>query len=366
MQVAGARSRWRSDATVTSGRALPGTSAARGLALFLGLFTLVSLAGMLRGSPLNANLWWADLSELSRPLAAALYAITGGLLVAWAVRPSMHPIRRWVTAAAVGALVVVTVLDGVEFYRVWAAGSIRPSMPVPLSFVIALLLVAIGVLVLRSGAARRATEPADAASPLPSPRIGSARRFAPAIVVVLTAALCALLFPLAQILFFGTTDYRRPADAEVVLGARVYSNGSLSPLLRDRVEMGVELYRQGLVPVLIMSGGVDSTGLSEPVAMRRFAVAAGVPESAILLDEQGVSTEATATNVTALARSRGITRLLAVSQPYHLPRIKLAFQSEGLDVRTVPAVDEEPIVQLPLYIAREVPGFWAYYLRAIS
>ena len=54
-----------------------------------------------------------------------------------------------------------------------------------------------------------------------------------------------------------------------------------------------------------------------------------------------------------------------MSQPYHLPRIKLAFQAEGLNVATVPAVDEEPIAQLPLYILREVPGFWAYYVRAI-
>jgi hypothetical protein len=51
-------------------------------------------------------------------------------------------------------------------------------------------------------------------------------------------------------------------------------------------------------------------------------------------------------------------------QPYHLPRIQLAFSGAGIDVLTVPAVDPIPIREMPLLVAREVRAFWLYYLRA--
>jgi uncharacterized SAM-binding protein YcdF (DUF218 family) len=61
----------------------------------------------------------------------------------------------------------------------------------------------------------------------------------------------------------------------------------------------------------------------------------------------------------------GWTRVLAVSQYYHLPRIKLAYQRAGWDVLTVPAGTSTPIPQTPTFVAREIPAFWVYYLRAV-
>ena len=54
---------------------------------------------------------------------------------------------------------------------------------------------------------------------------------------------------------------------------------------------------------------------------------------------------------------------MAVSQAFHLPRVQLAFANAGIDVLTVPAADPEPIGETPVLIAREVPAFWAYFLR---
>ena len=59
---------------------------------------------------------------------------------------------------------------------------------------------------------------------------------------------CLAIFPLAQMFFFGKTDYRRPADAAVVLGARVYADGRLSDALADRVRTACQLYRDGSGP----------------------------------------------------------------------------------------------------------------------
>ncbi len=168
-------------------------------------------------------------------------------------------------------------------------------------------------------------------------------------------------------LFFGTTDYRRPADVAVIFGAAVYATGQPSPLLADRVSTGIDLYRGGFVRLLVMSGGDGSDGFNEARVMRDVAVAEGVDASAILVDPAGNSTEATVANVAALLSSEGSAagpaRVIAVSQAYHLPRVQLAFASAGIDVLTVPADDPEPIGQMPVLIVREVPAFWAYYLR---
>ncbi|HLO36288.1 MAG TPA: YdcF family protein, partial [Candidatus Deferrimicrobium sp.] len=149
----------------------------------------------------------------------------------------------------------------------------------------------------------------------------------------------------------------------------VYADGSPSPLLADRIATGVELYRAGLVPVLVMSGGDGADGFNEAVVMRDRAIAAGVDPTAILLDASGVNTDATVDHTIALLdelrpSAVGPLRLIAVSQPYHLPRIQLAFSGAGIDVLTVPAVDPVPISEMPLLVAREVPAFWLYYLRA--
>jgi vancomycin permeability regulator SanA len=129
----------------------------------------------------------------------------------------------------------------------------------------------------------------------------------------------------------------------------------------------VELYRDGLVPTLLMSGGDGADGFNEARVMRDRAVASGVDPAAILVDPAGITTEATIANSTALltTHASGVapTRLIAVSQAYHLPRVQLAFATVGIDALTVPAADPQPIGEMPFLVAREVPAFWVYYLR---
>src|SRR5205823_1865729 len=64
-------------------------------------------------------------------------------------------------------------------------------------------------------------------------------------LVFATIAICIAAMPLAQMVCFGNTDYRRPADAIVVFGAKAYADGTPSWALADRVRTGVELYQKG-------------------------------------------------------------------------------------------------------------------------
>ena len=114
----------------------------------------------------------------------------------------------------------------------------------------------------------------------------------------------------------------------------------------------------------LMTGGIEPTGIDETIVMRDLAVQLGVPSEAIILDPGGDNTNASVANTVRFFRDNGLHRILAVSQFYHLPRIKLAYARAGLDVWTVPA-STSLVPRTLAIVAREVPAFWLYYLRAV-
>jgi uncharacterized SAM-binding protein YcdF (DUF218 family) len=176
-------------------------------------------------------------------------------------------------------------------------------------------------------------------------------------------AACMIAFALLQIALFGSTDYRRKADAIVVFGAGVTPDGQCSQALYDRVRTACLLYQQGFSSRLIFSGGPTPGNVHETDAMRDLAVGMGVAPQDITLDREGVNTRATVENTAGLFEQLGARRVLAVSQGYHLPRVKMAYQRKGLEVYTVPAQTTRPLQALPLYVSREVLALWYYYLR---
>jgi vancomycin permeability regulator SanA len=316
---------------------------ARGVALFFGVFSLANALGSAI-SRRHEDVWWIDLSFLPGPLSWIGGLIAAVVFVEFAIRPRMEFSRKQLTAGVSAALAAVALGNGIGFYRAVAAGTIDPAVPVPFSFVLAVLFAGIAVVAWFGEL--------DEARP---------REF---LWVAVIALLVVIAFPLAQVCFFGTTDYRRPADVAVVLGARVHDDGTLSSSLMDRVSTGVELHRDGLVSRLIMSGGTGANGVDEALAMRDAAVRLGVPESAIEVDGRGVDTDSTVRNTHAMIGAEE--SVLVVSQFYHLPRIKLAYRTVGRDVRTVPALEARPIPKTPVFVAREIGGFWVYWLRALA
>jgi vancomycin permeability regulator SanA len=323
--------------------------ALRGLALFLGVFTLIGLIGELRGRTTDLSLWWVDLRDLPGVLRIGLLTALSGLLVAWAVRAAPGLRLRRATALACAGFALLAVRDSARFVAASGSGLVHSTLPVPFSLFVAATLAVLAVATLRA------------------PLTGNGRRLRTGLAIATAIAAWGVAFPLAQMFFFGTTDYRRPADAAVIFGARVYASGNPSPLLADRIRTGVELYRSGLIPTLVMSGGDGADGFNEAQVMRDEAIAGGVSPTAIVIDPAGLTTEATVANAMALVAARpGAAlppRIIAVSQAYHLPRIQLSFATAGIDVLTVPAADPQPIGEMPWLVAREVPAFWVYYLR---
>jgi vancomycin permeability regulator SanA len=122
----------------------------------------------------------------------------------------------------------------------------------------------------------------------------------------------------------------------VILGNKVNEDGSLSDRLKSRVDKGLELYTKGIANQIIVSGGLGLEGHLEGNVMAKYLVEKGVPISAIIIDNKGNNTQATADNVKDLNLSN--LSIIVVSQFYHISRTKLAFRQVGFkDIKGVHA-----------------------------
>lgn len=138
-----------------------------------------------------------------------------------------------------------------------------------------------------------------------------------------------------------------PRKVALVLGARVYPDGRLSPMLDDRVRAGVELYKAGRVDKLLMSGDNSERHYDEVTAMRRRAIELGVPSDDVVRDFAGFRT------FDSLIRARelwGLRELIIVSQEFHLPRALFLARGLGIDADG--------------YIATRPGGYGRFYDRA--
>ncbi len=124
-------------------------------------------------------------------------------------------------------------------------------------------------------------------------------------------------------------------DVAIVLGARVYENGDLSPYLQWRVETAVKLYDAHRVKKLLMTGDNSRVRYNEPVAMQRYAMQLGVPKRDIVLDYAGFSTYESCYRARDIFK---VTSATIVTQGYHLPRALINCESLGLNVVGVNAV----------------------------
>ena len=316
---------------------------ARGAALFIGTFGLLNAVAGLARAGFDVNLWWIDLRSFPSSVAATFIITASVALLAFGIMPPRSAWRRWITAGVVGTLFAIAGANAITFYRLLLRGDIATPVPIPLS-----LLVGAGLaLILMRLAQERGVE---------------RRQFFPALAV---CVVCVLSFPVAEMLCFGKTDYRRPADVAVVLGARVYADGRLSDALADRVRTACNLYRDGLTRKLLFSGGPGDGRIKEAEGMRRMAIELGVRSEDIILDNAGVNTQATVKNSLPIFKDLHASRVLVVSHFYHLPRVKLAYQRAGVEVYTVPAKESYLLRQMPFNMAREVAALWVYYLRPI-
>lgn len=168
---------------------------------------------------------------------------------------------------------------------------------------------------------------------------------------------------LGAIYWQARTDETRPVDAIVVLGTAQY-NGRPSPVLRARLDRVVEVYVEGMAPLVVVTGGKrEGDQFTEAEASRDYLVERGVPDSAILLEDEGRDSWESLQGVAEILESRGLSRVLLVSDGFHLFRVKKMAHDLGLTAYATAAADS-PIRQGSgnefSYMVREVAGIGKY------
>jgi len=144
------------------------------------------------------------------------------------------------------------------------------------------------------------------------------------------------LMSLAGVLFWERRDEARPAAAIVVLGAAQYV-GRPSPVLRARLDHAIALWRRGLAPRIIFTGGFgerDTT--SEAAVGQRYAVKQGVPPKNILIENSGRSTAESMQHVATLMDAEPSRDVILVSDPFHMLRLSVLARRFGLTPYTSP------------------------------
>lgn len=157
--------------------------------------------------------------------------------------------------------------------------------------------------------------------------------------------LCALYYgvTLYQVWATGRSDQLRSVDAIVVMGAAQY-DGRPSPLLQARLDHALDLFKEDLAPVIVVTGGKrPGDRFTEAEASRRYLRAKGVPNSAILAEDDGSSTWESLDGVANLLdrRLRDRPSVLIVTDPFHSLRSRLIAEDHGLRAYTS-ATDTSP------------------------
>ena len=169
---------------------------------------------------------------------------------------------------------------------------------------------------------------------------------------------------LVMVLIVSQQDQRRSVDAIVVLGAAQY-NGRPSPVLRARLNHALHLYREGHAPIVIVTGGMgpgDTT--SEATVGRRFLLDHGIPADAVVVQGQGRSTEASMTAVGQWLEHERLRRVLLVSDPFHMFRLRMEARRTKLEAYTSPTADspisDNPVLELRYLFAEafKIPVAW--------
>jgi uncharacterized SAM-binding protein YcdF (DUF218 family) len=156
----------------------------------------------------------------------------------------------------------------------------------------------------------------------------------------------------ALVLFLGVTGSRivaaagesaaHPADAIVIFGAAQYA-GHPSPVYRARLDHGYELFETGMAPVVITTGGAgQDPEFSEGGVGRDYLLRRGVPERALIAETQGSDTAQSAIRVANIMRVNGMHRCIAVSDAYHVFRIRALLEREGVEVEVAPRPESRP------------------------
>ena len=181
----------------------------------------------------------------------------------------------------------------------------------------------------------------------------------------LVAALLAAGWVSFRIWDVGNHDSAQSADAIVVLGAAQY-NGRPSPVLKARLDHGIELFAAGRAPYLVVTGGkAEGDRTTEAASAKAYALSRGVPARAILVEDKGRTTLESLRGVGALLRDDGLTTAIFVSDRTHMLRVLRIARDVGVSGYGSPTATSPTDADLPSRLEatiHELGGLTLYFV----
>jgi uncharacterized SAM-binding protein YcdF (DUF218 family) len=177
-----------------------------------------------------------------------------------------------------------------------------------------------------------------------------------------------LIFISWQIVSESSKQDLRPADAIVVFGAAQY-DGRPSPVFRARLDHAFELFRRGLAPAVLTTGGrASDPSYSEGGVGHDYLVHRGIPESSVIAETQGSDTSQSAKRLAVIMRANHMQSCIAVSDAYHVFRIRNLLEHEGIRVYLSPRPDSRPhsILQRVIALLHESTSYMLWRLGLVG
>jgi uncharacterized SAM-binding protein YcdF (DUF218 family) len=139
-----------------------------------------------------------------------------------------------------------------------------------------------------------------------------------------------------------TRDETRPAGAIIVFGAAEYA-GRPSPVFRARLDHAYRLFRRGMAPLVIVTGGAaNDPKYTEGGVGRDYLITRGIPDLNLVAETQSDDTAESAVRTATILRANGIRDCIAVSDAYHLFRVKRMMAAQGIVVYASPRAASIP------------------------
>jgi uncharacterized SAM-binding protein YcdF (DUF218 family) len=156
------------------------------------------------------------------------------------------------------------------------------------------------------------------------------------ISVLVLAGFVYLFLNIVQVWSVGRSNDSREVDAIVVMGVAQY-DGRPSPQLQARLDHVLTLWSEGVATLVVTTGGNQpGDRFTEARASADYLIAGGIPESAISMEDIGATTLQSLQGVAEILRSRGLTSVEIVTDPYHALRSRLIAQDLGLTAHVSP------------------------------
>jgi uncharacterized SAM-binding protein YcdF (DUF218 family) len=185
------------------------------------------------------------------------------------------------------------------------------------------------------------------------------------LVAALLASVALIGYAAYRINAQGDRDERRPADAIVVLGAAQF-NGRPGGVFAARLDHAVQLWKGGLAPYLLVTGGKLSRDFTTEAAVaRQWAIDHGVPPEAILGEDHGRTTLESLEAVGAIFRERGFHSGLFVSDETHMLRVLRMASDQGIQAFGSPtrsSPSDRDAIRRQKAVLHELAGLAAYYV----